>query len=431
MPAWPAPRAVFGLRGRLALALMSVALIACLGFTWAMHEFVETLEVELQGDAAQRGLSSLIVEHDHGIDVSRLTDVPGRVFARAPGDKDTTLPGALAGLAAGDHRVVRYQGATYYAARRDAGDGTALYLMLDVEGISAIENLEDELAVIGVVTLAVTLLVALLIAAGLSFLILRPVHHLSQRLGAYRPGQSNPPIAGDYDDRDMRDIAASFDTLLGRFDVVIARERAFTQDASHELRTPLAVAMGASELLQAMPDLPERARLRADRMRSACERMHRLVAALMMLAREPGTPHPTTCDAADVLEQVLDFHRDEAADRQIALITHVAPTPLALPDGVIDCVLHNLVENAIRHTENAPIEITVIPQMIRVADQGTGLSLDARDHIFEREYRTADSPGLGIGLYLVSRICERMGWPITADSVPDMGTTIEIRLVPA
>lgn len=51
-------------------------------------------------------------------------------------------------------------------------------------------------------------------------------------------------------------------------------------------------------------------------------------------------------------------------------------------------------------------------------------------HIFERRYRTAASPGLGIGLYLVYRICDRQGWLIQATSEQGAGTSINIQLEP-
>jgi signal transduction histidine kinase len=48
--------------------------------------------------------------------------------------------------------------------------------------------------------------------------------------------------------------------------------------------------------------------------------------------------------------------------------------------------------------------------------------------IFERRYRGAQSRGLGLGLYLVSRICQRLGWKIETYSAPGQGTTFRIGL---
>jgi signal transduction histidine kinase len=324
-------------------------------------------------------------------------------------------------LAGGERMVHDYKHQEYYMGRRDVG-GTAIYLMLDTEQI---EDLEDRLAMLGWTTLGTAIAISLLLGLFFSFLILRPVRRLAARLSGYQPGRSNPPIAPDYGDRDMREIAASFDDLISRFDAAIAREKAFTEDASHELRTPLAVALGASELLEDMPGLNERARQRVARVRDACERIHRLLAALLFLAREQHRDSELS-DAAVVLDAVLSYQHEAIAARRIALSLDVHSTPLPLPEGVTYSVLHNLIDNAVRHTEGGELSVVVSPERIRVTDTGRGMPADVLTHIFERRYRSADSPGLGLGLYLVTRICDRQGWSIQAASEIGKGTRIEI-----
>jgi signal transduction histidine kinase len=61
-----------------------------------------------------------------------------------------------------------------------------------------------------------------------------------------------------------------------------------------------------------------------------------------------------------------------------------------------------------------------------VHDTGVGISPQDLTRIFERRYRGTQSRGLGLGLYLVSRVCERLGWRITAESEPGRGTTFRI-----
>lgn len=414
-----------GLRARLSIGMLSIAFVACIGFALAIHEFVDILQDELQFDTLDRELVSLVLDYKHGVPISGRRGHSGWVYVSANPAHDADLPGVLRSLADRGHAVVQYQGREFYSARRDV-NGSAIFMMLNVEDV---EEFEDRLATIGWATLSLVIVFALLIGLGFSYLILRPVRRLAERLSNYQPGQSNPPIAADYGDPDMRDIAESFDALIERFDAVLAREKAFTEDASHELRTPLAVALNASELLDTMPDLDERARSRAERVRHACERMHRLVTALLFLARDqPHAEDESLSDAAVVLDDVLVYQHDAIEANRIELTVHARPTPLPLPDGVIYSVLHNLIDNAVRHTVDGSLHVEVTPRRIKVADTGCGLPEEALAHIFKRQYRTATSPGLGIGLYLVSRICDRQGWRIDAASEQGVGTRIEIVL---
>ncbi|KEZ78005.1 sensor histidine kinase [Salinisphaera hydrothermalis] len=416
--------AAVGLRTRVSIGMLSVAFAACIGFALAIYAFVSILQDELQFDTIDRELASLVLDYKHGVPISGRRGSTGWVYVSHSPAHDQSLPAVLQRIANNQYDVVRYHGRQYYAARRDV-DNAAIYMMVNVQDV---KEFEDRLATLGWATLSVVIVLALLIGIGFSYLILRPVRRLAERLSSYRPGQSNPPIAADYGDRDMRDIAESFDELIGRFDAAIAREKAFTEDASHELRTPLAVALNASELLDGMPDLDERARNRVARVRHACERMQRLVTALLYLARDQQRENETLSDAAVVLDDVLVYQRDAMEANGVELSVEARSTPLPLPDGVIYSVLHNLIDNAVRHTENGRLWVEVTPERICVTDTGSGLPAEALTHIFERQYRTADSPGLGIGLYLVSRICDRQGWSIHADSEPGVGTRIEIVL---
>ncbi|HET7313963.1 HAMP domain-containing sensor histidine kinase [Salinisphaera sp.] len=418
--------AAVGLRTRVAIGMLSIAFAACIGFALAIYALVGILQDELQLDTLDRELASLVIDYRQGVSIEGRRGRTGWVYVSHAPRRDPNLPAVLKKIADNDHAVVQYHGREYYSGRRDVGDA-AIYMMVNVEDV---EEFEDRLATLGWATLAVVIVLALLIGIGFSYLILRPVRLLAERLSSYRPGRSNPPIAADYGDRDMRDIAESFDALIGRFDAAIAREKAFTEDASHELRTPLAVALNASELLDDMPDLDARARDRVLRVRHACERMQRLVTALLYLARDAERENEVLSDAAVVLDDVLVYQRDAMIAKAIELTVEARSTPLPLPEGVIYSVLHNLIDNAVRYTGNGRLWVEVTPERISVTDTGSGMPPEALTHIFERQYRMADSPGLGIGLYLVSRICDRQGWPIHAESEPGEGTRIEIVLDP-
>ncbi|MBD4674585.1 HAMP domain-containing protein, partial [Xanthomonas citri pv. citri] len=82
----------------------------------------------------------------------------------------------------------------------------------------------------------------------------RQVRHREQLLGLA------PPLAPDYANDEVGELAASFDETLGRLRDALKREQLFTSDVSHELRTPLMVIATSCELLAEEPSLGPRAR---------------------------------------------------------------------------------------------------------------------------------------------------------------------------
>lgn len=415
---------VLGLRGRLSIGMLVMTFAACLAFALAIYEIVDVLQDQILEKTLTRELNSLSVGYRYGVPITEVWGGGGHVYISHAPNRDPGLPAILRHVHSGKHYTLRYQGHTYYVGRRDV-ERAAIYLMINIDDV---ESLKSRLVILGGATLAGTIVLALFIAFIFAWAILRPVSRLAERLSKYQPGQSNLSIAAEYEDHDVRDIAESFDDLIQRFDAAIAREKAFTEDASHELRTPLAVALNASELLSDMDNLDERARNRVARVRDACERMHRLVTALLFLARDQcGRPQDMS-DAKVVLDDVLTYQRNAARAHCVEIMADARLTPLPLPEGVIYSVLHNLIENAIRHTENGLVKVKVAPGHIRVSDTGCGMTAETLAHVFERQYRTADSPGLGLGLYLVSRICDRQSWRIHVSSELDRGTCVEIQM---
>src|SRR5699024_8009351 len=125
-----------------------------------------------------------------------------------------------------------------------------------------------------------------LLALWLSWIVIRPVKALAARVGQITPGQERPELKKNTGDPELNIIAEAFDNVLARFDDFVTREQAFTEDASHELRTPLATIMSTMDLLANDTSLSAKAHTRLNRARAAASRMHELIEALLLIARE-------------------------------------------------------------------------------------------------------------------------------------------------
>lgn len=103
------------------------------------------------------------------------------------------------------------------------------------------------------------------------------------------------------------------------------------------------------------------------------------------------------------------------------------PTRVQGPPALIASVVHNLVANALHHTERGWVRVSLRDRVLTVADTGLGIPPEDLERIFERRFRGRTSAGLGLGLYLVRRITLRLGWEIGVESTSS-GTRFVIRL---
>jgi signal transduction histidine kinase len=266
------------------------------------------------------------------------------------------------------------------------------------------------------------------IGIALSRAVMRPVTELANDVSHLDPSRRNERLGNRFSNREVGVIAAALDDYMDRLDGVLEREQAFTEDASHELRTPLAIIASAAELLAEDPELAPAARERVLRIRRASGQMQSLIEALLFLARgEPGGA-AQPCALDQVVKEAVEGVAAAAATKSLQLNVEVEPVEVAGAPVMIACVVNNLLLNAVNFTQRGTIHVKLTPTEFTVRDTGIGIPPTDLSRIFERRYRGAQSRGLGLGLYLVSRICQRLGWTIEISSAEGKGTTFRVLL---
>lgn len=417
------------LRARFVLALLLVVTLVCGGFTYAVYEIVELLEVDLMEGAVKRELGQF---------AKRFSTAPGTPPPNAVGLKTYILrptevpppafPADLLTWPAGRYESFQSGQKEFYVGREDVGDAR-LYLVLDIENV---ERLESRLAGLALIVVIGAWVAAIAAGLLLSRRVTAPISRLADKVAALDPSDTKRRLCDEYSDREIAVIATAFDSYLERLDDFVVRERAFTDEASHELRTPLSVVLSAVQLLQEEPTLSDRGRDRVARIGRAARQMHDLVEALLFLAREDGGWKAEPCALDEVLQEVADAYRDAVAEKSLSLHCEIAaPRTILVPPGMAECIVNNLVGNAISHTEKGRIDLRLEPDRIVVQDTGTGIAPGDLQQIFGRRYRDPQSRGLGLGLYLVKRICDRLGWRIEVRSAPGAGARFDVTFASA
>jgi two-component system sensor histidine kinase SenX3 len=177
-----------------------------------------------------------------------------------------------------------------------------------------------------------------------------------------------------------------------------------------------------------------------EQMRAEIDAMRDLIEDMMLLARLEIDDELSSGEPSDVRASVLgalERHGQAAADAGIAL-TGAATRGIvtSAPQRLVDVVLDNLVENAIRHAGNgATVDVSgrglAGAVELAVSDTGVGIPHEHLSRVFERFYRVEGSRtgrGTGLGLAIVKHIAEAHGGRATIESRREGGTTVRVVL---
>jgi signal transduction histidine kinase len=241
-------------------------------------------------------------------------------------------------------------------------------------------------------------------------------------------------------DDELKQLADTFDGMLGRIDDAFESQREFIHEASHELRNPLAVIRTNIDVTLADPEAtPDDLRHTAEVVQKSTERMSRLVDDLLVYARKGSLSlERERVNAADVVAEAVDEFTATAEAQHIRLERETEPALWVDADRLaLRQALANLLANALRVS---PLDTTVRVSAGRkpgwiwlgVEDQGPGIASADQDRVFQRFYRGDAANGearrSGLGLTIVRQIAEAHGGEVRLVSAPGEGAAFAIWL---
>jgi len=230
---------------------------------------------------------------------------------------------------------------------------------------------------------------------------------------------------------EVQQLGSALRGLAARTQQFVQRERDFTRDASHELRTPLTVLRVASDLMSSDPDLPERLQRSLQRIQRAGQDMEAVIDAFLILARDNDiAPIAEEFEVRDVVYEAVAKAREYLRGKRVGMdVTENATPRLHASPRVLGVMLDNLLSNACIFTEEGQIEVRIDADRIVVRDTGIGMTAETLQRVYDPFYRADQfgASGKGMGLSIVRRLGERFGWPVTLESIPDVGTAATIR----
>ncbi|MEO8850088.1 MAG: ATP-binding protein, partial [Casimicrobiaceae bacterium] len=266
---------------------------------------------------------------------------------------------------------------------------------------------------------------------------LAPLRALQQAL-AMRSHRDLSPVAAPNVPGEIEPLLVSVNDLMARLDAVLQQQNRFIADAAHQLRTPVAGQKAHIEIAMREED-PVRLRQALAQLYIGVERMSRLVAQLLSLARnEPNTVKSLVLEPVDLARLAFDATMEwvpQAYRRNIDLGFDGQREHVVVQGDAsrLTELINNLLDNAIRYScDGGRVTVSVAASptpRVAVSDDGPTIPVPDRERVFERFHRLLGSPadGSGLGLAIVREIATLHAATIVLDDdVDGVGNTFAV-----
>lgn len=220
----------------------------------------------------------------------------------------------------------------------------------------------------------------------------------------------------------------------------------FISVVSHELRTPVAIAEGNISNAVFATDKKSDKKL----VKSALNEAHDQVVFLSNMINDLATlsraeradvkVEYSMIDPADLLHTIVPEYKQDASDKGLKLSGSAAKGVKKIRSSELYLreILQNFITNSLKYTKKGTVLVHVRSNpagdaVFSVTDTGIGLSKADQKHIFEKffrseDFRTRESSGTGLGLYVTMKLAHKLGAEITVESKLNKGSTFTIRV---
>ncbi len=262
----------------------------------------------------------------------------------------------------------------------------------------------------------------------------RGIRAVSDTAARIQHGALEERVRTDARDREIRELAATFNSMLDRIGALIAEIRQMTDNVAHDLRSPLARIRATWEGHESRKTDASVERAALDTMRECDRLLHMINATLDLAEVEAGVVNGDgddldlsgmVIDAADLFEAVAEV-------RQIAFDVRVEPACRVRGHAeYLQRMIANLLDNAMKYTPaggRVSVSVRREPEgvVIDVEDSGVGIAEKDFGKIFERFFRgdqSRQAEGCGMGLSFSRAVARAHRGDIIVRSVAGAGST--------
>ncbi|MGA6168320.1 sensor histidine kinase [Amycolatopsis magusensis] len=286
------------------------------------------------------------------------------------------------------------------------------------------EEVVDHQWVVSAITIAVLTVLSVVAGWWLAGRMLRPLRRITATAQRLSVSTLDERIALSGPDDELKELADTFDAMLGRLERSVESQRRFIANAAHELRTPLATQRAAIQIgLEDPADLPAV----REKLLTHNRRTEVLIDSLLVLAEAGhGLDQAETVD----LDRLIRQASDEAGTPGLDLTAAVEPVRVRGDPVLLTRLLGNLLDNAVRYnTPGGYVHIGLTRNgVLTVRNTGPAVPEDRVPELFQPfrrlHIRTAD--GAGLGLSIVASIAEAHHAAVRARPNPGGGLEVTV-----
>jgi two-component system, OmpR family, sensor kinase len=296
-----------------------------------------------------------------------------------------------------------------------------------------LDNLRNVLLLIYPLIL-VSLYLSMRYLAGKS---IEPLEKISLKTNQITQQNLNERVPETGTNDEIGQLTRAINSLLGRLEQAMQREKQFTSDASHELRTPLAVLRGTLEVLIRKSRSAEEYEAKVKTALVSIDRMSAMIDQLLALARVENGKNlvKEELELITFLEELADTVSVEQS-QQIKFQSLVSlPIYVRTNEKSLEMILKNLLENAVKYSQHGGEVFLRVGKekdaFIEVVDTGTGIASEYLEQIFDPFFRIQEAldqgiPGTGLGLAIVKKMAQESSIRLSVSSEKGKGSTFRL-----
>ena len=192
---------------------------------------------------------------------------------------------------------------------------------------------------------------------------------------------------------------------------------------SHEIKTPLTAIKGNAEFLLLYGDCSEQ-----DAVREIYEKTGKIESILSGISNLFSSKVSTFewVNLRPLSEEVIASFRKRAEKKGVDLLFFLEDVSLPADKVLYQQLLRNLLDNALKFTEQGEVKVELTSEFLQVSDTGKGIPKGLLPKVFERFVKSEWSSGSGIGLSVVKEIARFHGWKVEVESEEGRGTVFTV-----
>jgi signal transduction histidine kinase len=285
-------------------------------------------------------------------------------------------------------------------------------LLADVAGLEVgrdyLPSVISWLVVIAILLASIVSVMAFIIAKKLT----RPIKLLADEVSQFSVLSPTPSFVRRYPDNELRTLANTIEQCFSQLQSALIRERNFTRDVSHEIRTPISVVKNIVSNNQHVKQISES---EFEQVTRANFDLEKVTHTLLALARNESSK-VYEINLTEMLENTLLHHfelnhSEKGKALQIDLQLAENVKQIANPN-LVQILLNNVLSNIVQYSNEAEVNITLTNNAMSFSNQTEELVPTQPNR---QGVKSISSTGIGQGLNLIERICEKNNWRLNAN----------------